>query len=125
MTNTSQPTRLLLVSQALAEYSTARNARKAENKSDLDRATALLARILGEAAEQAELSDDFEGVLFELDDMQFLFVEGASAEDDYFQVSLFGLECPRAVRTLAGLGHAIDGTIEQIYSIAHVFNEPE
>lgn len=106
--------RLTLVSKALGEHHAAHTARKAENKNALDRGEELLNRILGADAEQATLSDDFEGVLFELDEMEFLFFEGATPEDDYFQVSLFGLASPRAVRTLAGVGQALDEIIEQI-----------
>ena len=108
------PTRLTLVSKALGEHHTAHTVRKAENKNALDRGEELLKRILGADAEQATLSDDFEGVLFELDEMEFLFFEGATPDDDYFQVSLFGLASSRAVRTLAGVGHALDEIIEQI-----------
>lgn len=106
--------RLTLVSKALGEHHIARATRKAENKNALDRGEELLKRILGADAEQATLSDDFEGVLFELDEMEFLFFEGPTPEDDYFQVSLFGLASPRAVRTLAGVGQALDEIIEQI-----------
>jgi hypothetical protein len=108
------PTRLSIVSKALGAQHSARAARKAENKDTLDRGEELLKRILGADAEHATLSDDFEGVLFELDEMEFLFLEGATPEDDYFQVALFGLVSPRAVRTLAGVGQALDEIIERI-----------
>ncbi len=117
------PTRLAIVSKALGEHHIARTARKAENKDALDRGEELLKRILGADAEQATLSDDFEGVLFELDEMEFLFIEGATQEDDYFQVSLFGLVCPRAVRTLAGVGQALDEIIERIRITVEYINE--
>jgi len=107
-------TRLSVVSKALGEYHTARTARKAENKDALDRGEELLKHILGADFEHATLSDDFEGVLFELDDMEFLFFEGVTPEDDYFEVALFGLAASRAVRTLAGVGQALDEIIERI-----------
>lgn len=113
MTDTFPP-RLSIVSKALGAQHSARSARKAENKNALDRGEELLKHILGADAEHATLSDDFEGVLFELDEMEFLFFEGATPEDDYFQIALFGLVCPRAVRALAGVGHALDEIIERI-----------
>ncbi len=123
MTMTAFLPRLALASKALGEYHTARTARKAENKNALDRGEELLKRILGTEAGQATLSDDFEGVLFELDDLEFLFFEGASAEDDYFQVSLFGLASARAVRSLAGVGHALDEIIEKIRLTVEYINQ--
>ena len=124
MTATSiTPTRLSLVSQALGEYQTAWAARRAENQSALDRGEVLLKRILGEAAEQARLDEDYHGVLFEIDEMQLLFTQGTTPDDDYFQVSLFGLEHPRAFRTLAGLGQALDECIGQLRSMVEYLNE--
>ncbi len=117
------PTRLSIVSQALGEFKTAWEARRAENKSLLDRGEELLQRILGEAAKHATLDDDFDGVLFELDDMQLLFTQGATPEDDYFQVSLFGMEHSRAFRTLAGLGKALDEVIAQLRLAVEYVNE--
>jgi hypothetical protein len=55
--------------------------------------------------------------------MELLFIEGATPEDDYFQVALFGLVCPRAVRTLAGVGHAVDEIIERIRSTVEYAHE--
>jgi hypothetical protein len=120
---TTYPIRLSIVSKALGEYHTAQTARRAENKDALDRGETLLKTILGEDYEHAHLAEEFEGVLFQLDDMEFLFVEGVTPEDDYFQVSLFGLACPRAVRTLAGVGHALDEIIERIRLTVEFINE--
>ena len=112
------PARLSIVSKALGAHSTARTARDAENKSSLDRGDELLERILGADAKHALLIEDFDGVLFELDDMQLLFFEGPTSEDDYFMVSLFGLPGPFSVRSLAGLGQALDEIVEHLRELS-------
>jgi len=117
--------RLSIASKALAEFKATRAARKAENKSALDRGEELLQRILGEDAQYATLDDDFIGVLFGLDDMEFLFTQGATPDDDYFQVSLFGMEHARAVRSLAGLGEALDEIIKLIRATVEYINEAD
>jgi len=61
-------------------------------------------------------------VLFELDNMELLFFEGATPEDDYFEIALFGMPVPRAVRSLAGLGQALDEIIDRVRYLAEIVN---
>ena len=116
------PARLSIVSKALGEYHTACSVHDAENKSNLDRGDELLERILGADAKHAFLIEDFEGVLFELDEIELLFREGPTPEDDYFMVSLFGLPGSFSVRTMAGLGQVLDEIIERLRFLAELVN---
>jgi hypothetical protein len=80
----------------------------------MTRANDLLTRILGNDAGLAILTNDALGICFDLDDMQLHFIEGATAEDDHYQVTFLNIPTFKGVRTPEGLGCALSTILERL-----------
>ena len=78
------------------------------------RANDLLTRILGNDAGLAiPIPEDYQ-IRFKLNDMQLHFIEGATAEDDYYWVSFLNIPTFAGVRTPEGLGYALTTILKHL-----------
>jgi hypothetical protein len=90
-----------------------------ENRSQVpasERASNLVAKVLGMFTEDAVLANDAPDgeIWYDVGDMQLRFILGATEDDDYFIVIFMNVPVPNGFRTQAGLGLAIETALEQI-----------